>query len=268
MPPHYRTSHNLPWRSIFLSALACLIAGCNPGNRILEETIEQTYPLSPRGTVSIRNDQGSIHVYGSDIEEVRLEALKRAYSKQRLHTIITQVTARSGSVSIESIFPKTSRWGFSDSSGTIDYALLVPQGATIEHIQAVNGEIIIEGMRGTAVKTTLKNGRMFVRDSFCDLNFQIGHGALTILFSWWEQKEMTVDARIRQGNTVVFMPGNASFKLSARTDTGKAINDFTAREERYGDESRKIDKVVGSTPTATFRIHAIDGNIQISEQNP
>ncbi len=252
-----------------LFPLICFLAGCHPpGSTVVEQTIEQVYPLTHDGTVRIHNLDGSIHIYGSDINEVKLEALKKAYTQERLDKISVSASADPGTVSIESIFPPTSRWDFSDRSGTIDYTLLVPQHATIEQAETANGEIIIEGMRGAKANARLGNGRLFVRDSFCNLGLTIGHGSLSLTYTWWERGRLSVDANLQQGNTTVFMPGNATFHLKAETKTGKIGADFTPYNERNGEEPRKIDKVVGPDPTVTFQIHTIDGNIQVSEQNP
>src|SRR5437868_2903968 len=74
MFPSRMGATKLPLRQIIFSALACLILGCGPAGKhgVIEQTIEQVYPLTPGGTVSIRNVDGSIHIYGSSMAEVRL----------------------------------------------------------------------------------------------------------------------------------------------------------------------------------------------------
>ncbi len=249
--------------------LGCFFTACSPaGHEALEETFEHDYPMMPNGIVRIRNIDGSINIYGSDQPEVHLEVIKRAYTRKRLDTIRTSISEKPESISIESVIPKKSMWDFSDRSGTIEYALTIPQRATVEQLETSNGEIIIEGMRGPKINVRLGNGRVLVRDSFCNLGLTIRHGALTMVYSWWEQAKFSVEASIHQGNTFLFMPGHATFHLMAETGTGKIGADFTPFEGRDGEEPRKIDKVVGTDPAVAFRIQTVDGNIQVSEQNP
>jgi len=251
-------------RFLIFSASVCFLAGCSPpANRVVEQTIEQVYPLTPDGIVSLINTDGSVHIYGSDVGEVRLEATKRAYTKDRLDKIMIDVSAQPGTVSIKSNFPNKSGWGFSDRSGTVDYTLQVPQTATIERVESANGEIIIEGMRGAKANVRLGSGRLFIRDSFCNMDLEIGHGTLTMMFGWWEKAKLLIQGRIEHGNSSVFMPGDASFHLMAESGTGKIGMDFTPQDERNNDESKRIDRVVGPAPAITFQLHAVDGNIQV-----
>src|ERR1700730_8352336 len=115
-------SHSL----ILLAAVGILFAGCDfkGGDKTLEEVVEQTYPLDPAATVRITNGDSSIRVYGAPTTEIKIEAIKKAYSPERLRQISVNVSARRDSVSIETNFPSTKSWGFADRSGTVDYILV------------------------------------------------------------------------------------------------------------------------------------------------
>ncbi len=252
-----------------LLALGCLWAGCRPPkNRVLEQTIEQTYPIDPAANISIRNGDGSIRVLGSDTRELKLEAIKKAYSRKQLDKITIRVSAQPASIAVETIFPPKADWDLSDRSGTVDYTLLVPQTATIARVESSNGIITIEGMQGARTHARLENGRLLVRNSFGNLNVTVGRGVLTLIYDRWQRNAFSVDATITHGNAAVFIPGDAPFHLVAESGTGKISNDFAGTDERDSDETKKIDRVIGQGATATIGIHAIDGNIQISEQNP
>src|SRR5438477_9383940 len=87
---------------------SCLLLGCRPAvDQILEEMIDQRHPIEPAGTISITNRDGSIRIYGagSDTREVRIEAIKKAYSAERLKAISVQVSAQPHSISIDTIYP-------------------------------------------------------------------------------------------------------------------------------------------------------------------
>jgi len=53
----------------------------------LTEAFNQTYPLSPTGRVSIANINGDVHINVWDQGSVKVDAVKRAYSQQRLSEV-------------------------------------------------------------------------------------------------------------------------------------------------------------------------------------
>src|SRR5438132_8520667 len=112
----------------------CLLLSCRPAvDRTLEEMIDHSYPIEPTATLSVTNRDGSIRVYaaGNETRDVRVEAIKKAYSAERLRAISVQVSATSNSISIETIYPPDSPIGFSDRSGTVDYVIVIPQTVRI-----------------------------------------------------------------------------------------------------------------------------------------
>ena len=61
-----------------------LLNGCGSGNnRVLEEVSEKVYAVEPSANISIRNYDGAILVCGSNVNEVRVRSLKKAYSHER-----------------------------------------------------------------------------------------------------------------------------------------------------------------------------------------
>src|SRR6476620_4737980 len=109
-----------------------LLNGCGSGhNRVLEEVSEKVYTVERSANISIHNHDGSILVYGSDVNEVRVRSLKRAYSHERLNQIVIDVSAKPGAISITAKAPSQPKWGFSDRSGTVDCTIVVPATARI-----------------------------------------------------------------------------------------------------------------------------------------
>src|SRR5882724_8647113 len=100
---------------IYISvAMVALCPGCgfNGGDRTLEETVEQTYPVNPTATLAISNADGSVRVYGADITEISVKAVKKALSAERLRKIDINISARRDAVSIETNYPPKKKWGF------------------------------------------------------------------------------------------------------------------------------------------------------------
>src|ERR1700755_2830409 len=71
----------------------------------LTEEFHQTYPLSATGRVSLSNINGSVRISAWDRNEVKVEAIKRAYTQERLREAEINVSANSGSIEIETEYP-------------------------------------------------------------------------------------------------------------------------------------------------------------------
>ncbi len=62
--------------------------GCgSAAHRTLEETFEQIYTIEPTVNVTVSNGDGAVFVYGSNTNEMRMQAIKRAYTRERLKQI-------------------------------------------------------------------------------------------------------------------------------------------------------------------------------------
>ena len=252
-----------------LPALACVLVGCgSQDDPALEQAIQETYKVEPAVNITIGNGDGSISIYGADTDEVSVQATKRAYSQDRLNGIAVNVSAQPGSITIQTSFPPKPTWGLSDRSGTVDYVLIVPRTAQISRLELANGEILLEEMQGAPVHAQLGSGRLLAHNCFCELHLAVMSGLLFVIYDWWEDTKFSVDANIVDGNASASLPGDACFHLMADAPAGKIDNDFADQEERDGSEVSKIDKVIGATANADIKIHATDGNIQVSEQNP
>src|SRR5260370_9994245 len=115
-------------RFVSMSIVSGLLLGCRTGvDRTLEEMIDHVYPVEPTATLSVTNRDGSIRIYGAggETRDVRVEAIKKAYSAERLRAISVQVSAQPNSISIETIYPPDSDAEFSDRSGTVDSVIVV-----------------------------------------------------------------------------------------------------------------------------------------------
>lgn len=255
------------FRLIFVAYSLSLIGCGSATDRVLEETIEQSYKIEPITSISIRSVDGSIQVYGSAANEMTLQAIKRAYSANRLKQIAVNVSVQPGAVSIETTFPKKPTWGLFDRSGTVDYTIVVPDTASISRLELVNGEVSVEGMRGQNVHARLGNGRLFAHNCFSNIDVAVGRGTLTLAYEWWKPGKLSIRANIEKGNAWAFLPSDAAFHLIAETVHGRSASDFAPEGERQAQAMTKVDVLVNGGESE-IKMHAIEGNIKIAEQAP
>ena len=236
------------------------------GVEVLEEIIEQRHAVDPDGTFSLRNTDGSIQIYGWDRLEISVQAIKRAYTQDRLKGIVVDVKATRKGVAIETIFPpKKSALSLSDRSGTVEYIVTVPHTIRITKLDLVNGEILVECLRGGSATAHLVNGWLVAHNCFGDLDFTIVTGRLEAVYDWWENTKFFVKLSSSHGNIRALIPSDASAGISARTGTGRIANAFEIKKEIPGEPARALDFATGPEPETAFEINSTSGNIRIDK---
>jgi hypothetical protein len=248
-----------------------LLTGCGSGdNRVLEEVSEKVYAIEPDANISIHNQDGAILVYGSNVNEVRVRSLKKAYSHERLNQIGIDVSTKPGAVSITAKVPPRPKWAFSDHSGTVDCTIVVPATASISALDLNAGEVLVDSMRGPEVRARLNDGRIFARNCFANLDLTVNRGTLALSYEWWEQEKFSAHVNVGQGNASVFLPTDAGFHLVARAAYGKIANDFNNVPLTSNSSARemKIDQIINGGGSATVNVRVEKGNIKIAEANP
>jgi hypothetical protein len=242
----------------------CGGCGFKGGDQSLEEIFDQIYKVGRNAKLSLTNLDGAVRIYGADIDEIHVYAVKRAYSAARLAKIDIHVTTQPGAVSIETIYPPRKKWGLGDRSGTVDYTIVVPFTCAISKVDMETGEILIEGIRGGSAHVHLTNGRLFAHDCFGNIELKIDNGGIDVYYDWWEDQKFSVSATIVDGGVRAFIPIDSSFHLIAEAEEGEIGNDFAEKEQRKPGV-HQIDKIIGSPALAEIRLHARNGNVRIAE---
>jgi hypothetical protein len=253
------------------AVLLLSLAGCgSESDRVLEENFEQLYTIQPNTDISIQNGDGAILVYGSNTNEMRIHATKKAYSRKRLKEIAIDASVQPTSVSIKIKVPPKRKWALSDRSGTVDCTIVVPATTNISQLRLDAGELLVDGMHGRGVHAWLGDGRMIVHNCFTDTDLGLKRGNLTISYQWWERGTFSVQANIAQGNAWAFLPSAAAFHLIAETKYGRIANDFDnpAVARPTSAAATKIDMLANGGGKAAIKMGSADGDIKIMEENP
>lgn len=232
---------------------------------ILEYTVTSTVSLNSNATISIHNDDGAIWIYGADVREAKIQAIKKAYTQERLDQIKIDISATPERLSIDTKYPPRSKWTLRDRSGTVDYVLIVPWTCQIARAELDNGEFLVEGMREAAVHARLGNGRMFIHNCFAEIHAEVANGGLDVGYDWWEERPFSLDGKIVNGNVHAFVPGDAAFHLLASSVNGHVVSDFSAAQDRQRGGVPKIDIVIPGPVQAELRLEAINGSVQVAE---
>lgn len=225
----------------------------------LTKEFSATYPLAPDGRVRLKNINGRARVTAWERDEIRIEAVKRAHTQQRLDEANVDVQATADAVQIKTVYPSNElrfERGSRDNPASVDYVLTVPRGARLESIELVNGPLEVDGLTGE-IRAALVNGKLTARNLAGDARLTTVNGQLEAEFD--RLGAGTVALSSVNGKVTVRLPAEADVTVRASTVHGSIENDLglPVRRGRYVGQSLagqlgsgagrvKLDNVNGS----------------------
>jgi DUF4097 and DUF4098 domain-containing protein YvlB len=255
---------------VALAALALTAAGdARAQSRPeLTEEFHQTYPLAGEGRVSLSNINGDVRVAAWDRNEVKVDAVKRAYVQERLQEARIDVEASPAYVHIETKYPESSWSGRDrdrrDEPASVEYTLTVPRGATLDQVSLVNGGLTIEGLAGP-VRASSVNGRVSARGLKGAVNLSVVNGRLEATLDGLGESG-AVMLKAVNGPVVLTIPSDSNATLRASTVSGSIGNDFNL-PVRVGEYvGRDLEGRLGQGG-ARVRLENVNGPISIRRAN-
>ena len=225
--------------------------------------VRAIYTIEPTANVTVINGDGAVFIHGSNTNEMRVQAIKRAYTRERLKQIAVNVSIQPGSISINTKFPPKPKWTLFDRSGTVDYTIVVPATANLARLELGAGEVVVDGMRSQRMHARLGSGRMFAHNCIGNIALTLDRGTLTLAYDWWEPAKLSIQANIAYGNAWAFFPTDIVCHLVAETEHGKIGNDFEEVAQRGTKEITKADILIQGGGDAAVTMRAKEGDIKI-----
>ncbi|MFY9621310.1 MAG: DUF4097 family beta strand repeat-containing protein [Pyrinomonadaceae bacterium] len=232
----------------------------------LTEEFHQSYPLTLTGRVSIANINGDVHISAWDRNEVKIDAVKRAYSRERLSEATIDVTNTADSLSIRTKYPERNQtfdgrtWSRENNPASIEYTLTIPRGARIDGVELVNGSLDIEGVHGD-VRASLVNGRVKANDLSGEVSLSSVNGAIEVNAAGLAASK-DVNLNAVNGSIVLSVPSGASAQVRASTVHGQISNDFGLTVEEGQHVGRNLSGQIGSGGPR-IRLNNVNGSISI-----
>jgi len=192
----------------------------------LTEEFHQTYTLSPDGRVELDNINGDVHISTWDQNEVKVDAVKYANSKERLNDARIEVDASAERVSIRTKYPDhdlTFNWGSHNNPASVEYTLTVPRTARLDEIKLINGALDVSGVSGE-VHASCINGRLDAHNlsGRAELSTINGH-----LYARFDQLSgSSVELKSVNGAVELTIPSDSKAEIEASTVSGGIDNDF------------------------------------------
>lgn len=249
--------------TLFVISLLLASSSARAGG-IVDETTEETYRVGDRPSLTVRNTDGRIYVYGSEDNEIKVKVYKRAFTNERLAKIAAHVSLDGDAMTIDTSYPPAEKGLFADRSGTVEYTILVPQKCTIAKLELSQGEVHVWGLRGAGVDVHVTNGRMNIKNCFTPMRLALGSGGIDVEYDWWEAMPFTLNAAIGRGDLSLQFPPTAAFRLDAATQSGQVRNYLLSDAER-GEDVQHLETTIGGGSDIQFTIRTNDGNVRIGK---
>jgi DUF4097 and DUF4098 domain-containing protein YvlB len=239
--------------------------GGEPGEQITEE-FHQTYPLSATGRVNLANINGGVKIKVWDRAAVQVDAIKKAYRRERLEEARIEVTATEENIRIKTDYPDESMNFRSDerryeNPATVEYSLTVPRKAILESIELINGPVDIEGVEGS-VKASSINGPVNVRGLMGEARLSTINGPLQAVFTQLDESK-AISLGSVNGNVTLIIPSDANAMVRASTVHGMISNDFGIQVKHGEYVGHNLDGQIG-TGGPKVKLQNVNGAIRIT----
>ena len=228
----------------------------------LTEEFHQTYPLSSTGRVSVANINGDVHINVWDQNSVKVDAVKRAYSQQRLSEVTIDVTNTADSVRIKTKYPENQNYARNreESAASVEYTLTVPRRASLDGAELVNGSLEVDGIQGD-VHASLVNGTVKGAGLGGEVKLSTVNGGIEANLAALDgAKGVTLNSV--NGPIVLIVPSGASADVKASTIHGAITNDFGLTVEHGQYVGHNLSGQIGSGGTRV-RLNNVNGSIAI-----
>jgi len=233
--------------------------------REFTEEFHKTYPLAAGGRIELDNINGAVHITGWDRNEVKVDAVKYAGTKERLDEARIEVEAGSDSVSIRTKYPShdhTFNGGWNDPAG-VEYTLSVPRSARLDEIKLINGPLDIHGV-AAEVRASCINGRMIAEGLKGRVKLESVNGRMEARFD--RLTDSPVELSSVNGSIDLTLPSDAKVELEASTVSGGIDDDFGLHVRHHRFVGHDLRGELGGGGTH-IRLSNVNGRIEIRHAN-
>lgn len=190
------------------------------------EEFHQTYTVSPNGRVELDNINGAVHISSWDRNEVKVDAVKYAGSKDRLDEARIEIDSGRDYVSIRTKYPHHDlnfNWGSRNNPAGVEYTLTVPRSIRLDEIKLINGSLDVSGVTGE-VRASCINGTLEAHNLAGRAELSTINGHLDARFD--QLTGSSVELSSVNGSVELTIPSDSKAEIEASTVSGGIDNDF------------------------------------------
>lgn len=253
----YRKFHLLLGAAVLLPVLAFAA---------VTEEKQWEFVATDDSSLSIENINGDIIISATEGDKIIVTANLRAGSDEALQKLNVEITDENGQICFETHHKKSSaswfHWGGSDS-GQISYTVSLPTSVDLKSIETVNGDVEIEGVSASAMVSTV-NGDLRLSGLAGNAGLETVNGSIRVEFSKFTETQEAVIETVN-GSVVVYLPADASAKVSAETVNGSIkAGDFNLEANKGRYVGSDLNGNIG-TGEARLEIETVNGSIKVKQ---
>ncbi len=255
------------WQGLVLGTISTLLLivpfalGSDEG-RVTEE-FHKVYPLNADGRIELDNVNGAVHISGWDRNEVKIDAVKTARSKERLDEAKIEISADASHLSIRTRYPEHDRtfWNDNrhDNPASVEYTLTVPRQARLDEIKLVNGALDIRDVAGE-VRASCVNGHIEARNLHGRADLNTVNGSLDAQVE--QMPSSSLSFKSVNGGLHVTLPSDAKADIKASTISGGISNDFGLTVAKHQFVGQSLHGELGGGGTEV-KLSTVNGGIEI-----
>jgi DUF4097 and DUF4098 domain-containing protein YvlB len=262
---HHRRSAT--WLGAVLGTVCALLtlalgAHASDHSGALTEEFHQTYPLTPDGRIELKNINGDVHISSWDRNEVKVDAVKYADTKEQLDEAKIEIDSGKDYLTIRTKYPDHDHnfnWGSHHNPASVEYTLTVPQNVRLDEINLINGALYVTGVRGE-VRASCINGRLEAQDLAGRAELSTINGRLEARFE--QLAGNSVELNSVNGSVELTIPSDSQAELEASTVSGGIENDFGLHVNHHRFVGHDLRGELGNGGTH-IKLENVNGRIEI-----
>jgi DUF4097 and DUF4098 domain-containing protein YvlB len=261
-----RHSQAATWLGAVLGTVSALLvlALCADASdhRAFTEEFHQAYTLAPDGRVELDNINGAVHISSWDRNEVKVDAVKYADTKERLDEARIEIDNGKDYISIRTKYSEHDNnwnWGSHNNPAGVEYTLTVPRTASLDEIKLINGPLDVTGINGE-VRASCINGRLEAHELAGRTRLSTINGRLNAQFNQLDGHELELNSV--NGTVDLTIPSDSKAELEASTVSGGIENDFGLHVNHHRFVGHDLRGELGTGGTH-IRLQNVNGRIEI-----
>jgi DUF4097 and DUF4098 domain-containing protein YvlB len=219
------------WLGAALGSLCVLLAlalsaHASDQRGALTEEFHQSYAITSNGRIELDNINGAVHISSWERNEVKVDAVKYADTKERLDEAKIEIDSGKDYLSIRTKYPEHNNnwnWGSHNNPASVEYTLTVPRTASLDEIKLINGALDLTGITGE-VRASCINGRLEAHDLSGRAKLSTINGRLDARFAQLSGQDVELNSV--NGSLELTIPSDSNAEVDASTVSGGISNDF------------------------------------------
>ncbi|MFZ0279071.1 MAG: DUF4097 family beta strand repeat-containing protein [Candidatus Sulfotelmatobacter sp.] len=226
------------------------------------EEFHQSYALTPDGSVELDNINGAVHISTWDQNEVKVDAVKYADTKERLDDARIEIDSSKEHLSIRTKYRDhdlTFNWGSHNNPASVEYTLTVPRTVRLDEIKLINGALDVTGVTGE-VHASCINGRLEAHNLVGRAELSTINGHLDARFD--QLSGSPVELNSVNGSVELTIPSDSKAEIEASTVSGGIDNDFGLHVNHHRVVGHDLRGELGTGGTR-IKLENVNGRIEI-----